>query len=78
MADFQEMMADAVLAIKSDSKLSECFIRILSMGHATQQVRVASLQEELRKLRAPDVVLRFVALLSNEKLAQQVLGEIED
>ncbi len=73
MRDIYEELADAVLAIRADEKLIECFNRLLQFDLNTQQEQVAKLLHELEKLNAPSEVTNFVRLLGNAKLAQQVL-----
>lgn len=77
MSDAYEELAEAVLAIKDDESLRACFIRVLKFGSSTQQVRTSVLKHELVALGAPKIVLDFVRLLSDEKIAHIVLSEIE-
>ncbi|MGE0528541.1 MAG: hypothetical protein AB7G93_00135 [Bdellovibrionales bacterium] len=78
MEDAYGFLANAVVVIRSDNQLRECFNRILGVGSMTQQVRVAMLLKEMEKLGAPDEIKKFVRLLSNDKLAHQVLKEINN
>jgi hypothetical protein len=68
-----DQLVNAVAAIKSDKRLCEVFVRLLSIGASSQQVRVAALRDELVKLDAPDEVMDFLKLLGNDKIAEQVL-----
>jgi hypothetical protein len=76
MSDVFESLAGVVLAIRGDQKLKATFNRVLGIGSSTQQVRVATLLQELEKMEAPARVMNFVRLLSNDQLAQRILQEI--
>lgn len=76
MSDTYDYLANVVLAIRDDKKLREAFNQVLKFGTSTQQVRVAKLKVELVRLNAPDEVMKFVRLLEDDKLAHQVLNEI--
>ena len=76
MDDIYDYLANVVLMIKEDPQLKECFNRILQFGASQQQVQVAALLVELEKLNAPPEVKKFVKLLSNDQLAQQILVQI--
>lgn len=72
-----DQLVNAVAAIKSDESLREVFVRLLSIGASSQQVRVAALRDELVKLGAPDEVMGFLKLLGNDKIAEQVLKALK-
>lgn len=74
--DPYDVLANAVLVIREDDDLKESFNRVLGLGSLSQQVRIATLLAEVEKLGAPEVVTTFVRLLGNDKLAHQVLTEI--
>lgn len=78
MSNSLDRIVDVVLALKSDPELKECFSRVLRIGSSTQQVRVSLLIEELKKRGAPVKILEFAQALSNEKIAQLVLQELDN
>ena len=77
MSENDELMAEAVLAIKSDKTLKETFNRILFYGSSTQQVRLKKLRDELMKMDAPTEVIDFLKLLGDEKVSQIVMKELK-
>ncbi len=73
-----DFITDCIHAIQSDSALKESFIQVLSMGSSTQQVRVHRLLEAIKDHNAPEPVIRFVQMLSDDKLAHKVLSVLEE
>ena len=78
MSDPYDQLVDTILAIKSDKALRESFLRVLKIGGSTQQVRVSTLQRELESRQAPTLVIEFVKLLADDKIASLVLKELEN
>ncbi len=77
MSDHYDELAEIVIAIKEDDKLRDCFVRVLKFGASTQQVRATNLKRELEAMDAPEEVINFVRLLSDPKIANLVLEEIQ-
>lgn len=76
--DVYESLATAVMAIKSDDELREAFIKILSVGSYTQQIRVEKIMSEISGMSPPDEVMQLLELLKNDKLANIVYKELTD
>jgi len=60
------------MVIRSDKNLTDCFNRILAGDAEVQRVRVSLLRDELTKLSTPSQIMKFVLLLGNDRLAEQV------
>lgn len=73
-----EFLAQSVLAIRESDELRQSFIRVLSIGSASQQVRVTKLREAVTKYNPPREVLKFIDLLGNDQLAHEVLRQLQD
>ncbi len=74
MGDVYDMLVDVVRVIREDAKLKNAFNKILGAGHGAQ--RVPLLLTELETLNAPDRVVKFVRLLSDDDIPKVVLMEL--
>jgi hypothetical protein len=74
VADVYDLLASAVIVIREDDKLREAFNKILGAGHGDQ--RVPLLLAEIRELNAPEKIVQFVRLLSDDRISALVLNEI--
>ncbi len=78
MTDTLEFITNCILAIQSDEKLKQAFIKVLKIGPSSQQVRVQLLLAEVRTLNPPQDVVNFIQMLTDEQLATRVLMALEE
>ncbi len=76
MSDKMQPFIDALVAIKEDPELRKSIVDVLKFGAQAQQVRVSKILAEIEKFNPPTEVKNFVKLLSDDKLAHQVLTEL--
>lgn len=74
--DVFDEIADAVVAIRSHADLKSAFLKILSIGAYTQQVRVDTILKAILPLDPPEKVVRFISLLKDDKIANLVYTEL--
>lgn len=74
MSDIYDYLADVVRVIREDAQLRSAFNRVLGAEHGEE--RVPLLLTELAELGAPERVTTFVRLLTDDRIAQLVLTEI--
>lgn len=70
-------LTNIIWMLKEDEHMKSVFVEILSVGSYSQQVRVSKLKAAIEKLNPPQEVMRFLALLSDDKLAHAVLQELK-
>lgn len=73
-----DQIVNAVVAIKEDEGLKQAFIKILSVGSYSQQVRVEKIRQEVESMNPPESVTNVLALLKNDKLAHLVLNALQE
>lgn len=76
--DAYDQIVNAVVAIKEDENLRRAFIKILSIGSYTQQVRVEKIRAEVEPMNPPEEVTNMLTLLKNDKLAHLVLNALQE
>ncbi|MGE4133927.1 MAG: hypothetical protein AB7F86_19985 [Bdellovibrionales bacterium] len=74
MSDGLDYLAQVVIVIREDVQLLEVFNKILGANLGNQ--RVPLLHRELEQIQAPEVVMKFIRLLSDERIASLVHTEI--
>lgn len=74
--DAYSELAKSILVIKSDPHLKKTFIDVLEIGSYTQQVRVNKITEAIKVHNPPEEIVRFLKLLSDDKIANLVYSEL--
>ena len=74
--DIYSELTDSVLAIKSDAKLKEAFIKILRVGTYSQQTRVEKISEAIHAHHPPQKIVHLLKLLKDDKFANLVYLEL--
>ena len=74
MGDVYDLLVDVVRVIREDATLKDAFSKVLGAGHGAQRVQL--LLNELASLNAPERVVKFVKLLSDDEISKVVLIEL--
>ncbi len=77
MPDGLDRLIGVIVAIRSDEKLTECFVRLLSTNRPTQQDRLMALYEELLAMKAPDEVMNFLRFLADPRIVDHILKALK-